>query len=467
MSRQPASTGPAGLYARAQADPEFLQRVRDAYTGLADVLDALWWREHPAKVSPSGTEAPQALVRRLQHLAYSAESDPATRTHATHRLNDAQQAMHADRAAIEQAISQADEPARDSGAPPATGVAGVGEIQVGTDQVGTDEYREIMRQEPGESPSNGPATPDAPLLDTTPTADHHPAEPRKRRLGGVAWITGGLVVALVVGFGLGSLLDSWFSGVPSGGASPGATGFTAVFDRTQNRDIDVPPIDLPDDFDPASSRELFHGQGSTVFAIKTVIGRVCAVAIPPELTMSASCVEPEDFPASGIFLSWTSIPDAPRQNAEWPDTHDWILIWQADGTVDTEMTSRARPVGPQGSPNEPLDIPSQTEDELARLLYGDPATFEGSVSVLVPEDSDGVDIQADCDGETGRESVVVEMFSATDEPVRLASDEVQCDIMTGLTVGYPDLAGTLVSVRLGGDLTKVAGAYVIVSNHRD
>jgi len=47
------STGDA--YSRAQRDPDFLATVRQAYVGRLDVLNALWWKSHPADAAPDGT----------------------------------------------------------------------------------------------------------------------------------------------------------------------------------------------------------------------------------------------------------------------------------------------------------------------------------------------------------------------------------------------------------------------------
>ncbi len=53
--------GPSA-YDRALAEPRFLRAVRDAYAGPGDLLDALWWLEHPHEPGPSGAPPPAATT---------------------------------------------------------------------------------------------------------------------------------------------------------------------------------------------------------------------------------------------------------------------------------------------------------------------------------------------------------------------------------------------------------------------
>ena len=65
-----------GSYERAMAQPRFLRAVRAAYTGGEDVLDALWWLEHPDEPGPTGAVGPAAAVAEARRALY-ARSVPA------------------------------------------------------------------------------------------------------------------------------------------------------------------------------------------------------------------------------------------------------------------------------------------------------------------------------------------------------------------------------------------------------
>lgn len=55
---------------RVASDPELLAAVRRAYAGSGDVLDQLWWLEHPGEPAPSGAEDPAARVEAARRAAY-------------------------------------------------------------------------------------------------------------------------------------------------------------------------------------------------------------------------------------------------------------------------------------------------------------------------------------------------------------------------------------------------------------
>ncbi|WP_111718990.1 hypothetical protein [Homoserinimonas sp. OAct 916] len=466
MSHTPASAHPAGVFARAQADAEFLERVRAAYTGRADVLDALWWHDHPLEVAPSGAEAPQVLVRELQRLAYSADVDPAAHAEATCRLSAARQAVDEDRAAVERAISSADLPARGA-------ASNISEATTGSALVEKSEQRELGHPQLPERAAHAQTEIAPSSADTGPAPRSPSTAPGIHRRGRAAWIAGGLSAALIAGLFLGTQWDGISAGLPSASPEPSADastlGFAAIFDRTQNPYVDLPPVDLPIEFNAESSaRELFHGEGSSVYAVRTRFDSVCVVAIPPELTIQASCVPAKEFPPSGLTLNWSSDAGTPHQSDQLPEIYDWTLTWLPDGTVEPALTVRAQEIGPLGRAFDPFLAPAEDEYELARLILADPATFEGSVSAVVPDDADGVMLQADCRTGAVQGSLTVEVSTEASPTEVLAGQVLNCnEATTGLSIVEPGLAGKMVRIRLVGDLTRVSHAYVILSRYNE
>lgn len=59
------------LHAAAVTDAAIAARLRAAYPGRHDVLDALWWRAHPLTPSPAGQADPAAELPRMQAAVYS------------------------------------------------------------------------------------------------------------------------------------------------------------------------------------------------------------------------------------------------------------------------------------------------------------------------------------------------------------------------------------------------------------
>lgn len=113
------------LLVRCDHDPEFEVRLRNAYDGRHDVLDALWWAAHPLTRTPHGAPDPAGELRELQRAAFSRSAtespiadlvdlvDPQTGTarrvtEAEHRLHEAQQLLTADAHQLADAIDAVD-----------------------------------------------------------------------------------------------------------------------------------------------------------------------------------------------------------------------------------------------------------------------------------------------------------------------------------------------------------------------
>ncbi len=107
-------------FERASADMAYRARVAAAYDGRRDVLDALWWLEHPDEATPSGRPSPYDEVRRLRAAVYGVDADPR----AIDRYGALRAELAGEEAAIRSAVRAADSatPAPTAGASASTPV---------------------------------------------------------------------------------------------------------------------------------------------------------------------------------------------------------------------------------------------------------------------------------------------------------------------------------------------------------
>ncbi|KGJ72379.1 hypothetical protein GY21_15715 [Cryobacterium roopkundense] len=87
-------------YERAQVDPIFRERMRTAYVGSWDVLDALWWEAQPEETSPAGIPSPLARQKELQRRIFAADGDAAHDTASRTLLRQLDDEIRAERAAL-------------------------------------------------------------------------------------------------------------------------------------------------------------------------------------------------------------------------------------------------------------------------------------------------------------------------------------------------------------------------------
>jgi hypothetical protein len=101
---------------RVAADPALLASVRARYPGRGDVLDQLWWAEHPGAATPAGVEDPAAALARTRQALYR----PGAAIGDADRVGRAEAHAADDRAAALEALRAADvdRPARASVPPP-------------------------------------------------------------------------------------------------------------------------------------------------------------------------------------------------------------------------------------------------------------------------------------------------------------------------------------------------------------
>lgn len=107
---------------RVAADPALLSAVRARYAGSGDVLDQLWWLEHPGDASPGGALDPAVRLERDRQARYRPDAEPVD-ADAVHRD---EAAVAQDRAAARQALVEAAALPRPVTAAPAGRAGGFG-----------------------------------------------------------------------------------------------------------------------------------------------------------------------------------------------------------------------------------------------------------------------------------------------------------------------------------------------------
>jgi hypothetical protein len=91
-------------YEHALADAAFRDRIGRRYAGAHDLLDALWWVEHPQEPGPSGTAAPVTVLRAVRRSLY----DRAPALDVLDRVAALAAAERADREALDAALREAE-----------------------------------------------------------------------------------------------------------------------------------------------------------------------------------------------------------------------------------------------------------------------------------------------------------------------------------------------------------------------
>ena len=78
--------------------------MRQAYVGRLDVLNALWWKSHPADAAPDGTPSLLNGLRDLQHRVFSANGGSAGDPDAALAIRALEAEISAEREAITAAV---------------------------------------------------------------------------------------------------------------------------------------------------------------------------------------------------------------------------------------------------------------------------------------------------------------------------------------------------------------------------
>lgn len=92
-------------------DDDWLERVRSAYRGRHDVLDALWWAAHPLTTAPSGTQDPATGLAALQRAVFARpDGDDEKRLDQERRLYELQSQLATDARLLAEALGAATHP---------------------------------------------------------------------------------------------------------------------------------------------------------------------------------------------------------------------------------------------------------------------------------------------------------------------------------------------------------------------
>ncbi len=297
----------ARLLAAASADPALSARLRAAYRGTDDALDALWWRAHPLTETPAGIPDPAIEWDALRRTAYSRGGSPAdlaavyeheqrTRRSAV-LLDEAMRAITPVNAAVLSDARPAVPPAMDA-------------MQVRAAEAGTAE------RVPPLSP------------------------PTKRRTPIAIAIVAAAIVLIGVGFGLGHGVASPATPDPSpshtfGPFSAGQHGTStlALLEEPQTPG-DIPPLALADDI-VASTVHLLPGIDSpavTVYGALSKSQEICLILITSDLKTASTCATETTFVANGIRLRITTADEVVNHfGFATPAYYDYI--WTSDGAI--------------------------------------------------------------------------------------------------------------------------------------
>lgn len=323
-------------YERALADADFLLAVTEAHRGRWRVLDALWWWSHPTEAAPSGSPSPAARLNTLQRRLFGADGDAAGDGAVAQAARDLDSEIATERAAIGAALAAAGEAVNGSGAPaPAAG-----------------------SPEPFALPPDGelpqPDEPaDAPLLSDAGGA---PGTALRRRL----LLGAGLVGALLFGAVVGSQVTAAnrpgaqppTTAAGSGSATSSAVPVIAaqVFARVQTGQ-DIPRVPLPAAYDPASFRYLGAAgwrdsdangvTDSPYYAARGAENMVCLVVVPEGAGYLTTCTPEDDFPSTGLRLSWQSTDFLPMEQDGRAMVMDITVAWLSDSTIETRGSGRS------------------------------------------------------------------------------------------------------------------------------
>jgi hypothetical protein len=332
-----------GWYEKAVGDPEFARRVRLAYTGHHDALDALWWSEHPTDYAPSGRPSPADRIRTLQRVVFapprSGSAEKKAVAAAAAELRELQGELDAEKAAIVCAVATAE--------------------------------RELAERRHVDAEETAPARSDAEHdpHDGSPFVISEPARPERPRPTRIRLIASAIGVGgLVAGFAIGSQVPMAGSWGDQPTTTPVAAGVTStivprsypeplsadgvpspysIFNRTIAGD-DVPVGIFPGSFDATTFRLLAPAQNGAgaVYAVRNSSAQVCVLLLGSRPADYASaCTTDTVFPSSGITVQLSTMVGyiAAENGASVDQRVDLEATWNPDGTVVSRATPTTLP----------------------------------------------------------------------------------------------------------------------------
>lgn len=318
-------------YVRARRDVGFRERVAAGYSGSHEVLDALWWREHPDAATPDGTPSPRARRAELQRVAFApaarGAADAVPRAdRATAELRRLDQSLTEERAAIDRAVEAA--------------------LTIG----GTERMEGPAPGPVGEAPDDAGATGDEHPAGGSRSASwwwgrldgsrrHGRGDSRRtpgRRTAAVAAVFAVAVVGGAAGYGLAQLgAGADGTGSPAAGGEPfaDASSALAIFDRPQ-QDDDVPPLLYNVQLREETLRTLSM-PAAPLYVARDIDDDVCVVLVQTNGTYAANCVPEDRFPSSGLLIRGSiAVTGRPSQGDQLPQSFvDVEATWLPDGTT--------------------------------------------------------------------------------------------------------------------------------------
>ena len=270
------------MWERLVGDPALLADARRRYRGTGDLLDQLWWAEHPGEPTPAGRPDPSSTTESLRRDLYR----PGGAERASGTIAERLAATQVDR-------------------------------ELGAEAFAAAEADAASR--PGE-----------------PRPGHAAARRSVPLLAAVVGAAAGVLLGIGVGVGVGDPARR-----PSADVTAQAYG---ELSRTQ-RPIDlVDRALIPSFVRPSSVRLLrsYSSVGTQVYGARTTGGRVCLIAVVLASDPAASCTTRAAFAAAGLSLVVRARAD-PEDDSGHSPADELELLWQDDGTVSITPTPQEAP----------------------------------------------------------------------------------------------------------------------------
>lgn len=272
-------------YARARDDVDLQEAIR-LELGASNVLDLLWWREHPDLSTPEGAPSPFSGRDELKRLVYAKGTGEADRTAAAAALHDLDGRLTELDARVDAAIARARRPRPEAAPAPAS--AGV--------------VRRPRR-----------------------------AWPRALRYGAIAG------AAFTVGAVVGAMLMPAPPVQPIDEVDPAPALVPALGIFEIGQHAELAPDALPSTFDAATAMQIGEIGRSTIIAVRNTSNQACLAALGTDGAVAATCVSDDEFPELGLRLTWSEQIEAAGAATT---TADFSATWAPDGTFTAGGSGR-------------------------------------------------------------------------------------------------------------------------------
>jgi hypothetical protein len=259
---------------RVTADAALLAEVRRRYRGSGDVLDQLWWIQHPGEPAPSGRTDPEKALTAARRALYRPDVRPeealATMTDASRWIED--------RALAKLAV--------------------------------LDAVSALSAPEPPPAPASLAGSP-----------------PRSRRRAALL-LGGAAAVAILAGALIGRATAT------GGGLGAPAGQALAVLRNPQQPDDRLPTELRPRFVKPGSTRLLtqYGTIGTAVYAARSTGGEVCLLTVVLGARMTGSCTTEAAFSSAGLLVAFQAPADPVDDSGRLPQD-DLGVRWKPDGTL--------------------------------------------------------------------------------------------------------------------------------------